>query len=319
MQKPEQINKIVFLGTPEFAASILQGLLKDSDWEIAAVFTQPDRASGRSGSPKPSAVKEMALRHKLRIFQPRNLQDKNLLLQLKAIQPDLLVVAAYGLLLPKTLLEIAPYGALNVHASLLPKYRGAAPIQRALLNNEQVTGASIMQMQEGLDNGPVLLQRAMAIGIEDTAQSLHNQLAQLGQDLLLQAIKRLQQGTIVPVQQDDSLASYAPKLQKAEGNINWHKKAFEVHNHIRAMYPWPGAFTSFYLNKNKSINLVLYPGYVGDRLQKSTSPGTLVEVTEQGLAFACQDRLYLTPFVKPSGKKKMDARAFKCGYLTLCP
>ena len=318
MPEIRKIDRIIFLGTPEFAAEILQGLLARSDLEIAAVFTQPDRPVGRSKKLRPSAVKELALKHGLTIFQPENLKDEQAQGLIEELNPDLLIVAAYGLILPKAVLDIAPNGAINVHASLLPKYRGAAPIQQALLNGEQVTGITIMQMEPGLDRGPILLQRALAIGIDDTAQTLHDQLAKLGQTLLLQTISRLQQGSIVPVRQDDSLATYAPKLQKKDGEIDWHKSAWEVHNHIRAMFPWPGAFTILDPEGSKPVRLLIFPGQVGEDLQEPVRPGKLVKITEDALAFACKDRLYHTPCVQPAGRKKMDAKAFKCGYLAQC-
>jgi methionyl-tRNA formyltransferase len=318
MPEPQKINRIVFFGTPDFAATILEGLLDENKWQLAAVYTQPDRPVGRSKTLQASKVKELALKHDLPVYQPESLQDKDVILQLKNLQPDLLIVAAYGLLLPQAVLDVAPKGALNVHASLLPKYRGAAPIQQAILNGEQVSGATIMQMEKGLDSGPILLQRALAIGLEDTAQSLHDQLAQLGARLLVQTISRLQEGSIVPIAQEDSLATYAPKLQKSDGQIDWHKSAWEVHNQVRATFPWPGAFTYFEAEESKPVRLAIFPGEIGEPLPEPIEPGQLVKVTQDALAFACKDRLYLTPFVQPAGRKKMDAKAFKCGYLNRC-
>jgi methionyl-tRNA formyltransferase len=251
----------------------------------------------------------------LPVYQPEKLDDSALAL-LENIKPDFLLVVAYGLLLPKKILNLASLGALNVHASLLPKYRGSAPIQRALIQGEQVTGISIIQMDKGLDTGPILLQRALAIGIEDTAGTLHDQLAELGAELLIQVLEKLPQNGIYPVKQDDALASYAPKLKKNEGNINWNNTAWQVHNLIRGVHPWPGAYFNWSRPKDgKTIKIKVSPGRIGSELHIQSNPGEILGLEKEELQIACLDRTYLISRLKPAGSKEQSAREFYCGYL----
>ncbi len=308
--------RIVFLGSPDFASQILKKLINWPKGQIVGVITQPDRPAGRGKKLTPSAVKSLACQLGLEIFQPQSLNQEDSQLWIREHKPDILVVVAYGNILPPKVLQIAPLGVVNVHASLLPKYRGAAPIQRSLLNGERVTGITIMQMDEGMDTGPILSQKALAIGIDDTAASLHDQLAELGGDLLIKTLDKLKQGTVQSIPQGETIASYAPKLKKEEGKIDWHQPAWEVHNLIRALYPWPGAYFEWPRKKNgQIIKLQIYPGKIGQDLSEKIEPGTFLRVTDDYLQVACTDKIYLIPYVKPASGKPLTPKAFQCGYL----
>lgn len=306
------------MGTPDFAATILKHTLRWSGGTVAGVYTQPDRPCGRGQSCKPSAVKMLALEEGLDIYQPVNFKDDSTVEELKALKPDVLLVAAYGLILPQRVLDIAPHGAINVHASLLPKYRGAAPIQRAIMSGDPVTGITIMQMERGLDSGPALLQRAMAIGIDDTAGTMHDQLADLGGRLLVEALDLLVKGGLHPKPQDDSLATHAHKLTKAEGIVDWNQPAKAVHAHIRGITPWPGAYFTLHRQDQKDLRVAITPGTIGEQLEEPAVPGTVLGLTEGKLAIATADRTYLVDSLKPANKKPMTAEAFYCGYLAQC-
>jgi len=316
MAEKKKALRIVFLGTPGFAAVVLKRLLAWPGCEVAAVFTQPDRPSGRGRKLHSSEVKTLALDKGLQVFQPENFKDPKNVHLLADLKPDLLVTAAYGLILPRAVLDVPRIYALNVHASLLPKYRGAAPIQRAILAGELVTGVTIMRMDPGMDTGPILLQRAMGIGADETAEDLHDGLAELGGELLVEALERMGEGRLTAIPQDQAKATYAPRLTKAEGEIDWSRPALEVHNHIRAMYPWPGAY--FYWQggvRKKSLRITVHPGRIGDELEGNSSPGTILGLSGKDLSITCADRAYLVPRLTPEGKKSMDPEAFYNGYL----
>ncbi|WP_461210811.1 methionyl-tRNA formyltransferase [Desulfocurvus sp. DL9XJH121] len=313
--------KVVFMGTPEFAQVSLEHLLAFDGVSVIGVYTQPDRPCGRGQACKPSDVKVCALEHGIPVHQPENFKSDEAVAELAALAPDLLVVAAYGLILPQRVLDVPRLGALNVHGSLLPKYRGAAPIQRAILNGETSTGITIMRMDAGMDTGDILHARSMTIGMYDTAETLHDDLADMGGRMIVEAIERLRENRLVRVPQDDALATYAPKLEKAEGELDWTRTAQEVHDRARAMHPWPGAFFTWGAAPGgKALRLVLTPGRVGDELaEPRPEPGTILGVVDGMLAIACADRAYLVPSLKPSGRKLMDATAFACGYMNNCP
>ncbi|GAU08438.1 methionyl-tRNA formyltransferase [Desulfoplanes formicivorans] len=309
-------KKIVFMGTPGFAAVILDDLLAYTGGEVVGVYTQPDRPCGRGQVCKPSEVKQLALEKGLPVYQPEHFKEEQDRRVLADLNPDLLVVAAYGLILPQTVLDIPPLGAINVHASLLPKWRGAAPIQRAIMNGDHVTGITIMQMEKGLDSGPILLQRAMGIGINDTAESLHDDLAAMGGKLLVEALSKLDQGLIHPQIQAHDLATYAPKLQKSEGLVDWNRPVQEVHDQIRGLFPWPGTWFFWERKPGKTVKLTLYPGSIGDPVAQGTLPGTFLGMRGDNLAIACKDREYLLSTIKPAGGKPLEAKSFFCGYLS---
>lgn len=309
-------SRIVFMGTPGFAAKALEHLLASPDHEVVAVYTQPDRPCGRGQKCKASEVKQLALEHGLEIVQPEHFKDPREVELLASFAPDYLVVVAYGLILPQAVLDIPRLLPVNVHASLLPKYRGAAPIQRAIMNGETVTGITIMRMDAGMDTGPMLLQRSLAIDINDTAQTLHDQLADMGGRLLVDALNRYSAGTLHPIPQDSSKATYAAKLTKAEGLIDFSKTAREVHNLIRGVTPWPGAYYGCeHLPGKECLQLILQPGTIGPALPELLEPGQPYGLIDERLAIACKDKLYLVPALCPEHKKAMDARSFWCGYM----
>lgn len=314
----EEKLRIVFMGTPGFAAAILQALLDWDGGEVVAVYSQPDRPCGRGQVCKACEVKELALERGLPVRQPEHFKDPATVAELAALAPDVLVVAAYGLILPKKVLAVPRLMPVNVHASLLPKHRGAAPIQRAILDGEAVTGSTIMRMEPGMDTGAILLQRAMGIDINDTAQSLHDDLARQGGTLLVEALERLKTGALTPIPQDEARATYAPKLSKDDGHIDFRTTAREVHNRARAMFPWPGAF--FFWNKDgKRLRVGMEPGREGDAVPDDAKPGDFLGLRPgpdgEALAIACADKAYLVSHLRPAGKNRMDACAFYCGYL----
>ncbi len=257
------------------------------------------------------------------VYQPLNFKTEEAVAELRALRPDVLVVAAYGLILPQSVLDIPRLGPVNVHASLLPRLRGAAPIQRSVMAGDAVTGVTIMRMEASLDTGPMLLQKAMGIGIDDTAGDLHDQLAELGGRLLTQALGKLADGTAVAIPQDNVRATYAAKLTKADGLIDWNRTAVQVHAHIRGVTPWPGAYCTIQREGQKELRVALGPGRIGPLRSEApeyegATPGTIVGLVDDQLAIACTDRLYLVDSIRPADRKPMDARAFLCGYLNAC-
>ncbi|MGE4468768.1 MAG: methionyl-tRNA formyltransferase [Desulfovibrio sp.] len=310
--------RAVFMGTPDFAAVILTHLANWDGCEIVGVYTQPDRPCGRGRQCRPSAVKTRALELGLPVFQPEHFRDPEALARLASLQPDVLVVAAYGLILPQDVLDVPRLLPINVHASLLPKYRGAAPIQRAIQNGDEITGTTIMRMEAGLDTGPILMQRALRIGYDQHAGDIHDELAEQGGTLLVQALERLRSGALTAIPQDDDLATYAAKLTKREGELDWNRPAEELHNHIRAMHPWPGAYW-FWSGRGKPLRLNVLPGRPGRELAPDEAePGAILGEEDGLLAIACADKVYLTPGVKPQGRRELDPTAFCCGYLNIC-
>ncbi|WP_319582915.1 methionyl-tRNA formyltransferase [uncultured Pseudodesulfovibrio sp.] len=310
--------RVVFMGTPDFAAEALSTLLKFDAADVVAVYTQPDRPCGRGRQCKPSAVKQVALENDIPVYQPLNFKDQADIDALAALKPDVLVVAAYGLILPQAVLDIPTLLPLNIHASLLPQWRGAAPIQRSIQNGDVVTGISIMKMEAGLDTGPVMVQRALRIGYNDHAGTIHDELAKLGGICICEALARLQTGAYDFKPQDDELATYAKKLEKQEGEIDWNRPAEAIHNQIRAMYPWPGAFFDWTNPEGKVLRLNVTPGELSEESTPQIAPGTVLGEMDGKLAITTADRIYLTPEVKPQGKKGMDATAFTCGYMKEC-
>ncbi|HMB31270.1 MAG TPA: methionyl-tRNA formyltransferase [Desulfohalobiaceae bacterium] len=308
--------RIVFLGTPGFAATVLRSLYDWPKARITAVVCQPDRPAGRGCKLLPPAVKDLAIEYDIPVFQPDGLNQKDWS-KIASLNPDIFVVTAFGLIVPLEIIQTAPLGAINVHASLLPKYRGAAPIQRALQAGEKVTGITIMQMDEGMDTGDILLQRSLAIGIDDTAASLHDQLAEMGGNLLVSSLQNIFEGTYICIPQDEKLASYAPKLKKKEGRIDWNQPAIQVHNHIRAMHPWPGAFFDWQRTSDSHpLRLQIYPGQIGLENKREVSPGTIDGWQGHFLYIACADRYYLTPRIKPASGKEITGPQFYHGYLS---
>ena len=287
--------RIVFAGTPEFAACHLQALL-DSGHVPVAVYTQPDRPAGRGHKLMPSAVKQLALKHALPVLQPATLRDPAAQAELAALQPDLLLVVAYGLILPQIVLDIPRLGCINSHASLLPRWRGAAPIQRAIEASDPETGVTLMQMEAGLDTGPMLCKVTTPISAEDSAASLHERLAQLGAKAMAEAINRLARGELVAQVQDEQLATYAHKLNKDEARIDWQRPAVELERQIRAFFPWPVSHASLHGEPLKVLS-----AHVVDQI--SGPAGTILQAGKEGLTVACGNgALCLTRMQLPGGK-----------------
>ena len=318
MAETEKRLNIVFMGTPDFAAASLKHLLAWGRSDIVGVYSQPDRPCGRGQICTPPAVKVAAMEAQLPVFQPLNFKTQADVDQLAALSPDLLLVAAYGLILPQTVLDIPRLGAINVHASLLPEYRGAAPIQRAIMDGRHVTGITIMRMEAGLDTGDILLQRSLAIGINDTAQSLHDELAEMGGRLLVEALEKMAQGRLVRIPQDNARATHAAKLSKNEGRIDWNQPALAVHNRIRGLFPWPGSWFDWSGMPGKTLRLTVHPGSIGEERPASAQPGDIIGVSDDNVLIACADRLYAVPTIKPANGKPLKGREFYCGYLSRC-
>ena len=290
--------RIVFAGTPEFAAEHLKALL-DSPHEIIAVYTQPDRPAGRGQKLMPSPVKQLAAQHDIPVMQPPTLRDAGAQAELAALKPDLLVVVAYGLILPQVVLDIPRLGCINSHASLLPRWRGAAPIQRAVQAGDAESGVTVMRMELGLDTGPMLLKAVTPITAEDTGGTLHDRLAELGPPAVLQAIAGLADGTLVGEIQDDSLATYAHKLNKDEARIDWSRPADELERLVRAFNPWPICHSTL----NGEALKVLAANLAPNLAEAQGAPGAILEASKEGLIVACGvGALRLTRLQLPGGK-----------------
>ncbi len=302
---------LVFCGTPQFAVPTLDALT-NAGHRIQLVITQPDRPSGRRNQLATSQVKKRALELKLPVAQPLKLKDNTTLRsQLQSLNPAAIVVVAYGRLIPGWLLRLPQLGCLNVHASLLPKYRGAAPIQWAIARGESQTGVTIMQLDEGLDTGPILLQQELGIAEEDTAVTLGPRLATLGADLMLQALESIAAGTASPAPQDHSRATLAPLLKKADGQIDFSQTATELVNRLRGFQPWPGAYTKF---RGRLLEVI------SARIGRPISPigPARITVEQKRLYFGCGAGTVLEVMeVQPEGKKRMSTEQFLSGYRPL--
>ena len=299
--------RIVFFGTPAFAIPALKNLLQGPD-EVGAVVTQPDREKGRGRKVIPSPVKELALQHGLTLFQPEKVREEAFQEKIKSLHPDLFVVVAYGQILPKSLLKIPKHGAVNIHASLLPKYRGAAPIPWAILKGERLTGVTTMMMDEGMDTGDILLQTEIPIGDEETSETLQDRLALLGAQLLLEIVRGMKAGNIHPIQQDHSKATYAPPLKKEDGQIDWGKEAKEIDRQVRALNPWPGAFTEW----NGQL-LKIYKGEVREETSERKA-GIVSWVGSNFIEVGTGKDSFLIKEVQLEGKRRMSVRDFLAGH-----
>ena len=304
--------KIIFAGTPPFAAQALQALA-DAGHEIVLVLTQPDRPAGRGMKAAASAVKLLAQQRGLVLSQPPTLKSPELHAQLAAIGGEAMVVAAYGLILPLEVLTLPRYGCLNIHASLLPRWRGAAPIQRAILAGDQQTGITIMQMDKGLDTGATLLQQSLPIAPDDTAQTLHDKLAALGARCMVEALTLLQQGKLAASHQDETAASYAAKLEKTEAEIDWRLSAEQISRAVRAFNPQPGAYTTLRGNLLK-----IWQAKLGTELVGKAGAGEIVALGRAGISVACGSdgggTLVLEVVQQPGGKK-LGAAEFLAGHV----
>ena len=302
--------RILFFGTPSFAVPTLKGLLEGPD-KVIGVVTQPDRKRGRGQRVHSSPVKEVVLQHgepEIFLFQPEKVKSEAFQENLKDLRPDLFVVAAYGQILPKSLLEIPKYGAVNVHASLLPKYRGAAPIACAILRGEKVTGVTIMGMDEGMDTGDILSQRELLIGEEETAETLHDKLASMGAALLLETVLKIKEGEVTPIRQNHIEATYAPPLKKEDGRIDWGREGHEIDRQVRAFNPWPGAYTLLNGQFLKILRGKVRKGKGGEDAGRVLWAGTdFIEVRTGKDCFLIQE-------VQLEGKRRMGIREFLAGH-----
>jgi methionyl-tRNA formyltransferase len=297
--------KIIFAGTPHFAAHALEALIREH--EVVAVLTQPDRPSGRGMQLTASPAKQLALQQGLPVLQPQTLKTEEIQKTLADLKADLMVVAAYGLILPKAVLQIPRLGCLNIHASLLPRWRGAAPIQRAILAGDAETGITIMQMDEGLDTGDMLLRKHCRIDGTDTAETLHDRLALLGAQAICEALQALATGKLSPQKQDGAQATYAAKLTKAEAALDWKLSAAELERAVRAYFPFPVAFSFHSGTAIKILKAAVKPGNGAD-------PGTVVQVDKEGIQVACGDGLLSLLMLQKPGGKPLPAAQFLQGF-----
>lgn len=299
--------KIIYMGTPDFAVPCLERLVKDG-FDVCCVVTQPDKPQGRKQVLTPPDVKVKALEYGLEVYQPATLRTDEAYEYLKKFEPDYIIVAAYGKILPKNILDLPKYACINVHGSLLPEYRGAAPIQRSVLAGDKVTGVTTMLMGEGLDTGDMLLKKEYEIGINETSGEVFDALAEMSPDLLIETIEKFTKGEIIPEKQDEALATHAAMLSKDEAVIDWSASAEKVHNLVRGMAPWPVAYT--YVGDKK---MKIFSSLLTDE-KTSLSPGMIKE-DKNNILVACGDGMLLAvTSVQIEGSKRMDAKQFLVGH-----
>ncbi|MBI5765812.1 methionyl-tRNA formyltransferase [Candidatus Falkowbacteria bacterium] len=300
--------RIVFAGTPNFAAPFLNSLSNESDFEVVAVLTRPDKPVGRDQVLTYSPIKELAKKKNINILQPENIKDEKIIIDLFDLSPDFLVVAAFGQIIPREILNIAKYGNINAHPSLLPKYRGASPIQSAILNGDQETGITIMLMDELMDHGPILAQQKISLNGDETADTLHKELAEVGKTLLIKTIKQLSDNAITPQPQNHDSATYCKIIKKNNAKINWLNPAQTIERQIRAYYPWPTAWTTY---GNKRLK-IFPPAKILDDI-KSKKPGEVFLFDNQ-LAVACgQDDALIISGLQLEGRPQMNTDNFLRG------
>ena len=298
--------RIIFMGTPEFAAQVLEVLLSGPD-QVVAVVSQPDRARGRGKKVAPTPTRVVAEAANIPVLQPEKIRTEEFRNGLLSYRPDLIVVAAYGRILPASLLRLPPLGCINVHGSLLPAYRGAAPVQWSIIRGEKEVGVTIMQMDEGLDTGDMLLQARLTPERDETAGSLMSKLAALGGATLLRAITGLKDGTVIPTAQDHQRATLAPMLTKEDGRIDWTRGAEEIERLVRGLDPWPSAYTFL-----DDARLRLFAPEV-EYLTCDSAPGSILRADSRGLLVACGKHAINFKELQPEGKKRMAVAAFCCG------
>lgn len=299
--------KVIFMGTPDFSVGTLEALV-EAGHEVVLAVTQPDKPKGRGKEMQFTPVKEAALRHDIPVFQPKKVRDPECMEELRKYHADIMVVIAFGQILPQEILDMTPYGCVNVHASLLPKYRGAAPIQWSIIDGEEVTGVTTMQMDAGLDTGDMLLKTEIKIEADETGGSLHDKLAEAGATLCVETLKALEEKTVTPEKQGETPTAYAKMLDKKLGNIDWTMDAVSIERLIRGLNPWPSAYTMW----NGKVMKI----WRGEVLEASGEqmPGTIVAVSKDSFTVQtgkCQLRILE---LQLQGKKRMDAAAFLRGY-----
>jgi len=301
--------RVLFMGTPGFAVPSLAALA-DAGEELIGVVTQPDRPKGRGERVASSPVKDWAVAKDVPLYQPNKVRDSGFIKQLNDLSPDLIAVVAFGQILPKALLEIPRNGCINVHASLLPKYRGAAPINWAIIRGEQETGVTTMLMDEGMDTGPILLQERLSIESDDTAGSLSERMQVIGAKLLIRTIAELKAGRVKPKAQDSNQATIAPILKKEDGLIRWDQSAQAIVNRVRGLVPWPVAYTFYGLERWQ-----LWKVSALDTLIKHATPGEILEVRKDGVLVAAADRAVLIEELQPENKRRMKVRDYLAGHI----
>ena len=299
--------KVIFMGTPDFSVGTLEALV-EAGHEVVLAVTQPDKPKGRGKEMQFTPVKECAIKHGIPVYQPRRVREAECIEELKKYQADVCVVIAFGQILPKEILEMTPYGCINVHASLLPKYRGAAPIQWAVINGEEVSGVTTMQMDEGLDTGDMLEKVIIPLDSKETGESLHDKLAEAGAKLCVQTLAKAEKGELTPEKQGESPTAYAKMLDKTLGNIDWTKSAVEIERLIRGLNSWPSAYSTW---NGKMMKIweadVIYE-------EADAVPGTIVRVEKTAFYVKTGDGLLKIKSLQIPGKKRMDADAFLRGY-----
>ena len=302
--------RIIFMGTAELACASLEALTRQPDFLVVAVVTQPDRPKGRELKLQPSPVKELAVSKQLLVLQPERARNESFIQELRELQPDLMVVAAYGQILPPAILDLPRFGCLNVHTSLLPKYRGAAPIQWAILNGEPETGVTLMKMDAGLDTGDILTLQTTPIRAEDNSQTLHDRLAQIGAELLPQTIRDHVAGAIIPRPQPAEGASYARKISREDGRLDWSQPARALWNRIRAFTPWPGAFTHLPAQPQP----VLLKIWQAEISEQSGLPGQILHADKTGIVVACGEQSLRITTLQREGGRRLTAQEFLTGH-----
>lgn len=300
--------KIIFMGTPDLAKRILEAIVR-AGYEVAAVVTQPDKAKGRSGQAQFPPVKECALQYGIPVLQPVKIREPEAAAALRQYEADLFVVVAFGQILSRELLDMPRLGCVNIHASLLPKYRGAAPINQCILDGEQETGVTIQQMGEGVDTGDILTVKVVPIAPRETAETLYGKLSEAGAELIVETLPKLERGELTPVKQDESLSSYAKKLDKASGEIDWSRDAVTIERLVRGLNPWPSAYT-FY--QGKSVKLWDCDA-VDTQCARQAPPGTILSVAKDSFDVACGRGVLRVSALQLEGKKRMDTKTFLLG------
>lgn len=297
--------RIIFMGTPDFAVPCLESLI-DAGHNVAAVFTQPDKPVGRKQILTPSPVKACSVSHNIKVYQPEKIKNSNALEIINSINPDVIIVVAYGKILPKEILNAAKFGCINVHASLLPKYRGAAPIQWSILNGDEETGVCVMQMDEGIDTGDILLVRKTPIDINETSAELFDRLSQIGADALIDALKLVEKGEVCPTPQPKGDFGYAKMIDRSLCPIDWSKSALDVHNKVRGLQTWPVAITTL-----NGMNLKIHKTVLSNA--DASTPGTVVENNKK-LVVSCGDGKCVEILeLQLDGKKRMNTKSFLLG------
>lgn len=303
--------KIIYMGTPDFSVAPLEAILQ-AGHEVTAVVTQPDKQKGRGKEVQMTPVKECALKHDIPVLQPVKIKEPEAVAELKKYPADIFVVAAFGQLLTEEILNMPKFGCINIHASLLPAYRGAAPIQRVIINGEEKTGVTIQQMAKGLDTGDMLLKKEVIIDPKETGGSLHDKLSAAGAELIVEALLKIEKGEVVPEKQDDALSCYAKKLDKAMGLIDFDQSAVSIERLIRGLNPWPSAYT---LYKGKTLKI-----WEADvvPLEKKEEPGTVVFVAKDFFDIATKEGALRVKSLQLEGKKKVAVKDFLLGYEIVC-